>query len=158
MAYPSASYQWYKSLEPVVGATDPELPLVNASTDDSGVYYCVATNSQGTARTRDVAVVVNPVEVVVDHSAAAGLAFDRLAPTPNPPIILSTSPTQLSPVPLRTEVVVEVKSTWSTPVVAMGRIMVWLWSRCWDELSSFTCLHIGPCWPMLGTSEVVTYL
>ncbi len=44
------SYQWYKNQSPISGAESATFAIASAQNEDEGVYYCLATNSSGSAQ------------------------------------------------------------------------------------------------------------
>jgi len=56
---PAPTYQWYKNDSPISGATAATYTKASVTTDDTGSYKVVATNSAGSATSNAVTVTVN---------------------------------------------------------------------------------------------------
>ena len=63
------NYQWYKSGNMIGGAIGAVYPMYQISVSDSGAYYCIATNSCGTAQSANMQITVNSGPSIVYQSA-----------------------------------------------------------------------------------------
>jgi hypothetical protein len=86
VGYPAATYQWYRGVTPIAGATSASHSIVGASAADVGDYTVVLTNSAGTATSAVATIAVSsPPSAYATYIQATGLdpATDG-APTANP--------------------------------------------------------------------------
>lgn len=63
------SYQWYKNLSIITGATNATYSISSASTSDAGNYYCKATNSCGSDSSNISVLTVNTKPVITSQTS-----------------------------------------------------------------------------------------
>lgn len=63
------SYQWYKGSSPIGGAVNSLFPMYQISTSDAATYYCIASNSCGTAQSTPMVITVKSPPTIVYQSA-----------------------------------------------------------------------------------------
>lgn len=68
---PTPTYQWFKGLDPISGATSSTYTVPAASADDAGTYTVVATNSQGPATSNAAVVTINSAAPVITTPPAS---------------------------------------------------------------------------------------
>jgi PKD repeat protein len=69
------TYQWYNSVGSISLATAANLSINSADTSDADTYYCVATNSCGSAQSQSIALVVNQAPSINSQSASGALCL-----------------------------------------------------------------------------------
>jgi parallel beta-helix repeat protein len=62
------TYQWYKSSGSISSATNNILSLNSLSTSDANTYYCIATNSCGTATSNNMTLTVNEPPTITSQT------------------------------------------------------------------------------------------
>ena len=73
------SYQWYKNSSAVSGATSSMYIISAASKNDSASYYCVVSNSCGTATSSSLFLTVNQSPKVVSQSGTSASCIGEAA-------------------------------------------------------------------------------
>jgi hypothetical protein len=63
------SYQWYKGATAMGGAVNSLYPMYQISTSDAATYYCVASNSCGTAQSTNMVITVKTPPTISYQSA-----------------------------------------------------------------------------------------
>ena len=63
------AYQWYKGTTPMGGAINSLYPMYQISTTDAGTYYCVASNSCGSAQSTNMIITVKTPPSITYQSA-----------------------------------------------------------------------------------------
>lgn len=61
------SYQWYKDGELLEGRTSDSLVFFPVTESDTGLYYCLVTNTCGVKRSRDARLDINHTSIGIDH-------------------------------------------------------------------------------------------
>ncbi|MFC2114566.1 immunoglobulin domain-containing protein, partial [Bacteroidota bacterium] len=62
------SYQWYLNGSPITSATNKTYSIAKAKVADAGSYYCIASNSCGSAQSTTATLTMNTKPVVVTYS------------------------------------------------------------------------------------------
>lgn len=81
------SYKWFKDGQPILGATDSVLKLLNLTGNDNGAYHCEITNSQVqnfTLRTHKYTLTVNDPNSIKLDNEITPLSYSLKQNYPNP--------------------------------------------------------------------------
>jgi hypothetical protein len=68
---PTPTYQWFKGLDPISGATSSTYTVTAATADDAGTYTVVATNTQGPVTSNPAVITINSAAPVITTPPAS---------------------------------------------------------------------------------------